>query len=512
MNFISVEFIILLLVSSTLYYIVPKKHRWKVLLVANIFFYIYSSKLLSIFLLLSILTVYITGLGIKKLNSVDLTKLDKDTKKQKRIEIKKAKKLILLIAVLINLGFLIELKYNGFINEIVNLIFRTNLSGMKFVLPLGISYYTLEAISYIADVYNEKIEAETNICKLSLYLSFFPLMVEGPISRYSELGSQLYEPHTYNYDRSKKGLLLILWGFIKKLVIADRAAIFVNAVFSSQSGNFVTILAMILYTLEIYAEFSGCMDIVKGSALLFGIEVPDNFKRPFFSTTISEFWRRWHITLGTFLRDYVFYPVSLSKVNLKLSMRTHKWHNQYLARFVTLAFPTLFVWLAMGIWHGASFKYVVYGLYYYIIMMIGVLLKPVIDYIITKCHIKTNVFSYKLLQIIKTTIIVIIGMTMFRCTTLASFGTMISSIFDTSTYKLTQYGLQYSGFFSIFVYTFIIFIVSLLQERGIDVLEKIKSQNLYFEWAIYLFLIFSFLIYGMYGSGYTATSFIYGGF
>ena len=339
-------------------------------------------------------------------------------------------------------------------------------------------------------------------------------MVEGPISRFDSLANQLYEGNKFDYDQMKLGLTRIGWGFFKKLVIADRAALFVNNVFGhTEYGGIVAGVAIILYTIQIYAEFSGCMDIVIGTAKLLGIKLTENFEQPFFSTSIQEFWRRWHITLGTWLKDYVFYPISLSKMNMTVSGAAKKHLPTHLGKFVIVAFPLFFVWFSNGLWHGASLKYVLYGLYYYVIMMLGVLFEPIFKWILKIFKIKTEVFSYRLFQMLRTTILVLIGMTIFRSKSLMDAFNMLMSIFTKpGGANILGLGLSIWSFVVLIIATIVLFFVSLAKENKIDVCEKLNEQNLVFRWAVYFFVITVILIFGIYGVGYDASSFIYGQF
>jgi len=516
MSFISLEFIIFVLAAMLFYYIIPKKFRFLVLLVFSYIFYYIASEKLMIFLLISTLSIYLGGLLLNKINSIEVKKeLEKEEKKKIKQKKKRQKKLVLLLIVAINLGILATLKYNHFFGNIINSTFHTNIALKYFILPLGISYYTLQALGYIIDVYRGKYEACKNPLKVALFLSFFPQMVEGPIGRFDTLGNQLYEGHKFNYDKIISALVLIGWGYFKKLVIADRAALYVNTVFEGQYTGAIVVLAMILYTIQIYTEFSGCMDIVRGVGELFGIELDKNFKQPFFAKDINDFWRRWHITLGTWLKDYIFYPISLSKANMKLSKwaRSLKW--KHLGQFFIVAFPLFFVWFANGLWHGPSLKYIVYGLYYYILMMLGVLFKPLLNKIVKLLKIKTEAFSYSLFQILRTSTIVVVGLTIFRAENLTKAWEIIQSIFKIVPHnKIVEMklGLEACDFNILIISLIAVFIISLLKEKGVPVREKLSSENLIFRWIIYFVIIFSIIIFGIYGPGYSASSFIYGGF
>ena len=488
MSYASIEFLLFVLVLVLIYYIFPKKHRYIVLLVGSlIFYYLFSGKYI-IFILLSSVITYFSGKLIEKYN-------DK-------------RKLILSLSILLNLSFLLVLKYNNFFGDIFRVV-GINIPYKKFILPIGISYYTLETISYLTDIYRKRMKAETNYLKVLLFLVYFPQIVEGPIANYSRLSKTLFNTEKFNYDNFVSSFVLIGWGFVKKLVIADRAGIFVSKVFENNYGGALLIIGVLLYTLQIYADFSGCIDIVSGVSELFGVKLDENFKRPFFSKSIQEFWRRWHITLGTWLKEYIFYPISLSKLNMKLNLKLRKMKSKYISRFIITAFPLFFVWFFNGMWHGASFKYVVYGLYYYALMMIGILLEPVFKKIINIFKINTEVWSYKFFQAIRTILIVCFGMFLFRVDSFKQMGLMLHSKASASLFSL---GLKKLDFALLMVGILVMLVVGVMQEFNINIRKELQKQNLLFKWLIYYIIIFSIIIFGIYGKGYDAASFIYGGF
>lgn len=488
MSYASIEFLLFVLVLVLIYYIFPKKHRYIVLLIGSlIFYYLFSGKYI-IFILLSSVITYFSGKLIEKYN-------DK-------------RKLILTLSILLNLSFLLVLKYNNFFGDIFRVV-GINIPYKKFILPIGISYYTLETISYLTDIYRKRMKAETNYLKVLLFLVYFPQIVEGPIANYSRLSKTLFNTEKFNYDNFVSSFVLIAWGFIKKLVIADRAGIFVSKVFENNYGGMLLIIGVLLYTLQIYADFSGCIDIVSGVSELFGVKLDENFRRPFFSKSIQEFWRRWHITLGTWLKEYIFYPISLSKLNMKLNLKLRKMKSKYISRFIITAFPLFFVWFFNGMWHGASFKYVVYGLYYYILMMIGILLEPVFKKIISIFKINTEVWSYKFFQALRTILIVCFGMFLFRVDSFKQMGLMIHSKATASLFSL---GLKKLDFALLMVGILVMLVVGVMQEFNINIRKELQKQNLLFKWLIYYIMIFSIIIFGIYGKGYDAASFIYGGF
>lgn len=530
MSINSVGFIVFVIATWILYLIFPKKVKWFVLLVASYVFYWLSSNKLIIYLLITTLSVYLGAILIGRIKNNTKEKCktieNKEEKKKIKNRAKTKKKFVILLMVLINFGILAGLKYCNFITGNLNSLLRLfhitiEIPLSKIIIPLGISYYTLQAMSYVIDVYRDKYEADKNWGRVALFVAFFPQIVEGPIGRYDELASQLYEPHKFEYNNAKFGIQLMLWGYFKKMVIADRAGLFVNEVFGhyEQYIGIPIFLAIVFYTVQIYAEFSGCMDIIRGTAEVMGIHMAENFRRPFFSKSVQEFWRRWHITLGTWLKDYVFYPVSLSKVTMHLTNGVKKiFKNSYISKLIPAAFALFFVWFGNGIWHGASWKFICYGLYYYIVMILGMLLEPLGNKIVKIFKINTKAFGYRLWQMIRTTGFVLIGMLIFRAHRLKIAWQMFSSIFTVKNMemlfngKLYNIGFTTPDFIVLIIGIIMLFIVGLLQERGYHIREKISKQNVIFRWSLYYIAIFGIMILGIYGPGYNVSDFIYGQF
>lgn len=530
MSINSLNFIVFIGIVAILYFIFPKKVKWTILLIASYIFYFLSSSKLIIYIIITTLSIYSSSLLIGKIEQKTKTKCgtieDKKRKKQIKQKAKTKKKLVIVFTVIINFGLLAFLKYFNFIAESLNSIlallhFSIEIPLKQIVLPLGISYYTLQSISYVIDVYRGKCQPDKNLGRVALFISFFPQMVEGPIGRYNDLANQLYEPHKFSYQNLKFGVQLMLWGYLKKLVIADRAALFVNEVFSkyTQYSGITIIVAIIFYTVQIYAEFSGCMDIVRGIAQVMGIEMAENFRRPFFSKSVQEFWRRWHITLGSWFKDYIFYPISFSNLTIKITNIAKKiFKKSYISKLIPAAFALFFVWFGNGIWHGASWKYICYGLYYYVIMIIGMLLEPLTNKAIKLLKINTECFSYRLWQMIRTTCFVFIGMLIFRAHSIKDAAKMFLSIFS---YKnigmlfngnLFKIGFDVQDFFIVIIGVIIMFVVGLLQEKGYKLRETIQKQNLLFRWILYYGVILTLIVFSIYGPGYNPSSFIYGQF
>lgn len=526
----SLKFILFVILVIIAYFVTPKKYKWVILLLSSYIFYWMNSNRLIVFILITTVSIYFLGLILGRINkklALESQNIEKEEKKKLKEKAKKRQKMIVFIALVINLGILGVIKYfnffSGNINGLLNL-FQINIQipNMQFILPLGISYYTLQAISYIIDVYRQKIEPDEHFGKVALFLAFFPQIVEGPIGRYKELADQLYTPHNIKFENIKNGSLLMLWGFFEKMVVADRLGIFVDAVFSNytQYSGIIIICAVLFYTFQIYADFAGCINIVRGVAEIFEITLEENFKRPFFSKSIQEFWRRWNITLGTWLKEYVFYSVAFSKWCLHLTTKlkgTLKKHT-HLAKTIPSLCPLFFVWFANGLWHGASWKYVLYGMYYFTIMAIGMLLEPIFKKIINWLKINVTSKKYKIWQTLRTFILVNIGMLLFRSSNITTAFTILKSVFIFSDWKemingkMLSLGLEMGDFIILIISIIIMLIVDFLQERNYHIRKEIEKRNVLVRWIIYYCGIFSVILFGIYGKDYNPSSFIYGQF
>lgn len=439
MPYSSPWYLFFLLFVFLFYLVVSRKLKWLVLLSASYIFYAISCSYLIIFPLLTTCSTYVSGLLLQRIQSgYDVLKqtLPKDKRKLMRLISDRRKKWIIAFFVLFNLGLLLFLKYYNFFiaqsNELFDAFnFSLKLELRSLFVPLGISFYTLSAISYVVDVYRGTYQATSNIGKLALFIVFFPQITEGPIANYGQLGEQLCEGHAACWENIERGVLLILWGCFKKIVIADRAATFVSSVFDDvghYSGVYVA-LATLLYTLQLYADFSGCIDIATGSARLFGVQLMANFRQPFFARSATEFWQRWHISLTLWFKNYIFYTVSLSRRFMDFSC----WAQGNLGKFIGSLMPAasamFLVWLATGLWHGANWKYAAYGLYYFVLILTGMLTAPAMSWLFRTVGINPKHSVVRWIQIIRTVVLVNIGMMLFRANSCGDFYRLLCDVF-----------------------------------------------------------------------------------
>ena len=537
MTYTSINFIFFVLVTALLYFALPlKKHKWIVLLAASIFFYLVAGYKYAMFILFTAVSTYLIGLWIDKIskNSKALLKKnkaewDRETKKKYKNKVKVQKRLVMAFALVLNFGILAFLKYFNFfagsLNDILgNFGINFSIPTLALFLPLGISFYTFQSMGYIVDVYREKTAAEKNPLKFMLFVSFFPQIVQGPISIYDQLAHQLYEPHSFDFTRFKHGMMLILWGFFKKLIIADRAVIAINTVTDSYNsyGGSTLLFTILLYSVQLYADFSGGIDISRGVAQIFGIDMIDNFKRPYFSKSINEYWRRWHISLGAWLKNYLFYPVAMSNVFINASKKMKGTRfgktaaGAHIAKVLPTSVASLIVFLVVGIWHGADWKYVGFGLWNGLIIMVSILLQPVFDIILEKLHINPKAAWYSVFQMLRTFIIVLVGYVFDVAPgineSMNTFKLILTNqSFAQARAQISELGLGKKDFIVILVGIIVIFTVSVIQERhpSTTIREMLDKKPFILRFALIFIGIMAVIVYGIYGSGYNPADFVY---
>ncbi len=525
MNFISFEFVAFLIVTVVLYYLVPKKTQWILLLLANIAFYCFGGFRTVGYLVFTTLTTWGAGLLLERMNAQKKT-IDK-TDKAALEKNKKERKAVVAVTLVLNFGMLFMLKYLGFTVETVfNLVglfgVRANITVPDFVLPLGVSFYIFQSTGYVIDMYRGKYPAQHNIAKFSLFTSFFPQMVEGPISRYDRLGTQLTEYHPFNTDNIRDGILIIMWGYFKKMVIADRAAVVVSSFFAeywTHSGSVIA-FSILMYCINLYCDFSGGIDITVGAARLLGIELEENFRRPLFSRSLTDYWRRWHITLGGWMRDYVFYPLSLSKPFGRLG----KWAREKLGGkagkiFATSA-ATFIVYLIIGIWHGANFRYIAFGFYNGIIITSSLLLAGPYNTLKTKLKINEDCRLWHFFQTIRTCFIVFIGRYITKSPRLLTAIWLIINTFMPSTFApgnlfdgtLLTFGLTLTDLIIVFACTVFMHAVEFYEEKRGSVIEALSNKNGFVQWGAMTVLMLLIVFFGIMRGGYISSEFIYKAF
>ena len=349
MTLTSLNFFVMLCISLVLYYLLKKRQMY-ILLVTSLVFFISASKgkelYMTAILLFVCLTTYCGAVLIQKLRNKNKTVLTS---------------LVAVFAILILIANLVVLKYLFNIGELfLSLLnIEKDISFLDFAAPIGLSYFSLSAIGYLLDVYWQSYEAEKNPCTIALFISYFPQIVSGPVTRLPEMRSQFTSVHTPDYDSFTYGIRRMLFGYMKKLIVADRLGQIVQLIYANlnEKSGALLLLGVICYAFQLYMDFSGCMDIILGASRLYGIELPENFDAPFFSRTLPEFWRRWHISLGNWFRDYVMYPILKTGLFQKIGQKSKKLFGKKYGKKIPTYLSTVVLWALIGIWHGGTAYY-----------------------------------------------------------------------------------------------------------------------------------------------------------
>jgi len=518
MSLISLNFFMAFFIVCAVYFVLPAKAQWVWLLIASLAYYFslmyYSVPgLVFFFVMLLVNWAAARFIGAEKPKSP----------------------LVYRLTLVFDVGFLVFFKYMKFLYDILlaaGSLFGLDLSNYfcDYLVyystensPQRISYFALILIAYITDVYWGNVKAFKNPGKAILFTSFFPLMTSGPIVTAEQMEGQLWgEKHRFSYDRCVRGMERVLWGLFKKLVIAERLATVVNRIYGhyeSYNGLYI-FLAAGLFAFQLYCDFSGLMDIVLGSAEVLGIILPENFRTPFYSLNLSEFWRRWHITLGGFLRDYVLLPVQNSSPFKKM----RKWFRKRFGKDYTkkcdlpLYLSLLISWFLIGLWHGGGWNYIFgVGLYMWAVIVLGELLKPVLSGLVKLLHINTECASYRLFLRVRTFLLFMFGLSFFRAKDLAEgfkmwkfaffkFNPWI--FFDGSLFEL---GLDRREWGIVAFGGLLLFTVSFISQKR-DVRDFIKEQNFAARLLMFGALFAMIVVWGCYGSQFNAADFIYGRF
>ena len=506
-------FYLLLIPFVFIYYTIGKKYniQWILIFFASVFFYLANCSLkLAALVLIPINITYLAALLLGRT---------------------KQKKVLNIIVLLLNIIFLIYFKERNFFVSSANIL--SNILGagggdalplLKILSPFGVSYFILMLISYYLDICWNNALPQKNPFKFISYVIFFPLMTSGPIVRYGAIEQDLYLNHSFDYESFCFGVQRIIYGMFKKMVIADRLLLVVNTIYNNYSNysGFIILLGIFAYTFQVYFDFSGCMDIVIGIGGTLGIKIPENFRQPFFSTSLSEFWRRWHISLGLWVKDYILYPVLKTNIIQKISLFIKKklGKKNYYAKMIPTWCGVFFVWFTVGFWHGGTWNYIFgSGLFFFIMITLGQALSPVTDKLILLFSIDTEKSSWKIFQRLRTVSLFAFSVSFGRASSLMDGISMWQRLFsefnpwvlfDGTLFKI---GLDVYDFFVLIFAMSIVFVVELLEQKNnVSVRKILADQNLVFRWIIYILMIFIIIIFGIYGPGYDSTKFIYGNF
>ena len=539
----SLPFAAFALITGIIYFALPRRqYRWVVLLIASSFFYVYNSFQYTAFILVTIVTIYLAAIKMAGISAATKAEVkaykaewSKEEKKAFKEAANKRKRGILAATLLLNFGILFLLKYFNFLSgSIAQLLGGSPDDALQIhlLLPLGISFYTFIATGYLIDVYRETVEPERNIFRFALFVSFFPQIIQGPISSFEKLHHQLIEPHDPDWIRFKQGVMNISWGVFKKIVIADRVWIAIKAYNNNGGihgsadfegyGGTAVLFVTLLYALQLYADFSGGIDISRGICQILGIDLEVNFRRPYFSKTISEYWRRWHITLGAWMKNYVFYPIAMSDMSKRISTSIAESDfgktaaGRHLSKVFTTAMASFIVFMLIGIWHGANSRYIGFGLWNGIIIMLSAMLGPVYEKSRNALHINADAAWWKLFQMLRTFIIVLIG---YVFDIAENFTNALQMLWLTVTDQslsvfrgqLSSLGLSKAEYAAVLVCTLILLYFSIRMEKlSVDTPgEVLERRSGFIQWVALFLLLICILIIGVYGPMADPADFIY---
>lgn len=487
MLFNSYKFFIFFPLVCFIYFILPKKIKNIWLLITSYMFYmLFDIKSVVVLIACTIIT-YVSGLIIGN---------GKETNKS-------AKKQVLVTSISILIMILVLFKYLEFLVGNLNAILGTdNLNwSLNILMPVGLSFITLQAIGYIIDVYRGDIKGEKNFIKFALFISYFPRVISGPIERAKNFLPQLDSPKGFDHKRIKDGLIIFLWGLFEKIVIADRAALVVNKVFNNYTtyGGIYIFVALVLCAFRTYADFSGYSLMAMGASKILGYDLIENFRSPYFSKSIGEFWKRWHISLSSWLKDYIYIPLGGSR-------------KGKLRKYVNI----LIVFLVSGLWHGANWSCVIWGLLYGVYQIFGDVTKGIRNTVKIKLGIKNDTTSHSVLQTLITFMLVAVTSVFLETggvlKSIDVLKNMIGTynpwvIFDGSI--TSKIGLASHSFWLLVISIIVMLLVDYAKYKGCDVKEWISKQDLWFRWTLYIVLVVSILVFGVWGPNYDASAFVY---
>lgn len=472
MQFNSIEFLVFFPIVVFIYYLLPNRVKYVGLLAASYFFYMCWNPKYVVLILTATVITYLCGriLSLKERNPG-------------------LRKAVLGIGIGLNLLMLCFFKY-----------IPPHVQGFDILLPVGISFYTFQTIGYMVDVYRKEVEAEKNFLKYALFVAFFPQLVAGPIERSKNLLKQVAEPHRFSYEKMVDGVLLMIWGFFLKMVIADRIAIFVDCVYGDYHtyGGWYLIVATVLFALQIYCDFYGYSVIAMGAAEILGVKLMENFRAPYLATNVAEFWRDWHISLNSWFKDYVYIPLG---GNRKGKIR------KYLNKMV--------VFLLSGVWHGSSLSFVVWGGLNGCFQIIGEALEPLRKKLCKVFCLKRESLAHRLAGILVTFCLVDFTWIFFRASRLKEAFWIIKEMFTVhnpwilADGSLYQCGLDARNWQLMWISVLILLLADIAKRRGIRIREVIQRQNAWCRIVCVVAGIMAVLIFGIYGPGYDQTGFIY---
>ena len=526
MTVVSGAFLLFQVITLCVFYAFPQRHRWVVLLGASVWFYVIASRWQ--FLPCILATSLIVWWGARRIARLDAQQkerlkekgLDKAAKKQLRAQFKAKRRRVLVFVLVLTIGALCVTKFSRTLIAALDDLSRAYQDGQRvtaewLVMPLGISYYTFSTVGYLLDVYWKRYPCEDSFPRFFLYAIYYPHILQGPISRYNRLGQELKAELAFDERNLVHGAELMIYGFFKKLVIADRLNFFVSSAYDGMPhAGSVFLFAMLLDALMIYMDFSGYVDIVKGASQMFGVTLEDNFNHPFFSRNVAEFWRRWHMSLGGWFKDYVYYPISVSSWMKKINRRNAARCSKRVTRVVGVAIPCMITWFLTGLWHGTGINYVSWGIYYGTLITISNAFTEEFKALDAWLGIDVEAPAWRLLQKVRTFCIFMGGRVLTSPGTLANTAMVFDNIFHNLQLwqwfdgSIWTYGLSFKDAELLTVALLAVLAISTLQER-MEIRDELDRRSVVLRWGLMYLGIIVVIIFGVYGAGFDAKKFIY---
>lgn len=519
MSILSEEFLLLLAVLIPVNYILPVRFRWVGLLAGSMAFYAAAGWQGMAYLGAVTLLTWLAGLYMGRSCKKEKAVLEEGDKSAAHRVKRRCKWMQALIVTLV-IGAMAFIKYADLIHTGVNALYLTLVDGAKTLdawslfVPLGLSYFTFQSVGYVVDCARGKQQPEKNPLKYLLFVSFFPQITQGPITTYRQLAPQLSAPARFEPSAFVAGFQLTMWGYFKKLVLADRLAPVTDYIAKGKDmPGWLILLGVALYAIRLYADFSGGMDVIRGAAKMLGIDMAENFRRPFFATSVAEYWRRWHISLGGWFRTYLFYPLTTSRFGLALSRAGQKVLGKKVGRLLPGAVATFIIFLLIGIWHTANWNAVIYGAYFGVLLGMATLLEPLMKKLRTLLHIPARAWWWKGIGLIRTWVLILLPQYFaftagpdtgwaLLCGTFGSWSFADAATTMTELMSTLEWGLALGA-------GIIILIVDLLCECRVDVNAKLARGCFLIRWVLLIALIVATLVFGCYGSGFDAAAFLY---
>lgn len=516
MLFTSFRFFIFFAALLIVYYVVPRNIRWGVLLLASMVFCWSFNRLLTLHIIAAALVSW--GAGAFMARSFEREKeavaavdpADREAKKRAKAAFRKARRGWLAAALVLLFGSLLQFK---FYNPFADLLTGRGLTLAHIAVPVGISFYTLLIASYLLDVYNKNQTPEPSFARFLLFASWFPGLLQGPICRYAPLAKELRCENPFAYNAFVSGFARVLGGFAKKLILADRLAVLTEALYSNytQYAGAAVAFAGVAYAVQLYCDFSGGIDMALGFSKMLGVEMPENFRRPYFSRSVSEYWRRWHSTLGAWLKDYVFYSLSLSSPMNKLGKALRAKHPEAAKRLPPLLSMAV-LWLCSAVWHGEGTQFLLWGLFHWCLVTVDTLTEARVEKrLAARQPLVRNLIA--VLQTVLTFACVSFGELIFRAQGLNAALYMIGALFRgwSTPFSLSALGLELPDLAVAVLGVILLFALEFMQERGRlrNLPDRIAASALPVRWAVLLVGIALVALLGVYGAGYDPAPFLY---